>query len=57
MRRKKMCIRDREKIVEANIGTVFEKSDNAIIFPGENYGLHTRVFISSKGTDVYKRQD
>jgi arginyl-tRNA synthetase len=46
-----------EKIVEANIGTVFEKSDNAIIFPGENYGLHTRVFISSKGTTLYEARD
>jgi arginyl-tRNA synthetase len=44
-------------IVEANLGRVFEKSDNAIIFPGENYGLHTRVFINSRGNTLYEARD
>lgn len=44
-------------IVEANIGKVFEKSDGAVIFPGERYGLHTRVFISSRGTTLYESRD
>jgi arginyl-tRNA synthetase len=43
--------------VESRIGTVFEKSGGAIIFPGEKYGLHTRVFISSRGTTLYEARD
>ncbi len=36
-----------KEIVEKNIGPVFTESDGAIIFKGEDYGLHTRVFITS----------
>ncbi len=36
---------------------VFEKSDGAIIFPGEKYGLHTRVFINSAGLPTYEAKD
>jgi arginyl-tRNA synthetase len=32
---------------------VFEKSDGAVIFKGEKYGLHTRVFINSEGFPTY----
>ncbi len=35
----------------------FEKSDGAIIFPGEKYGLHTRVFINSAGLPTYEAKD
>ncbi len=45
------------KIVEQHIGDVFEKSDGAVIFPGEKYGLHTRVFISSRDTTLYEARD
>ena len=45
------------EVVEANIGTVFENSDGAVIFPGEKYDLHTRVFISSRGTTLYEARD
>jgi arginyl-tRNA synthetase len=44
-------------IVEANLGTIFQKSDGAVIFPGENYGLHTRVFINSRGKTLYEARD
>lgn len=47
-----------KEIVEKNIGKVFEKGDNgSIIFRGENYGLHTRVFINSEGIPTYEAKD
>jgi arginyl-tRNA synthetase len=48
-----------KKIVEENIGKVFEESDGAIIFRAEKYDpkLHTRVFISSKGIPIYEAKD
>ncbi len=46
-----------KKIVEDNIGTVFEKSEGAIIFDGEKYGLHKRVFISREGLTTYEAKD
>ncbi|MFA6397564.1 MAG: arginine--tRNA ligase [Candidatus Paceibacterota bacterium] len=46
-----------QKLVEENIGGVFEKSDGAIIFKGENYGLHTRVFINSEGLPTYEAKE
>lgn len=36
---------------------VFEKSDGAIVFDGEKYGLHTRVFINSHGLPTYEAKD
>lgn len=36
---------------------VFEKSKGAIIFPGEKYGLHTRVFINSLGLPTYETKE
>jgi arginyl-tRNA synthetase len=37
---------------------IFEKGDNgAIIFKGEKYGLHTRVFINSEGLPTYEAKD
>jgi len=46
-----------KEIVEKNIGKVFKKSDNAVIFKGENYGLHTRVFINSEGLPTYEAKE
>lgn len=36
---------------------VFEKSDGAVIYRGEKKGLHTLVFITSKGTPTYEAKD
>lgn len=36
---------------------IFEKSDGAIVFPGEQYGLHTRVFVNSKGLPTYEAKE
>lgn len=44
-------------LIEKNIGTVFVESNGAIVFEGENYGLHTRVFISSEGNPTYETKD
>lgn len=37
--------------------TVFEESNGAVIFPGEKYGLHTRVFINSLGLPTYEAKE
>ncbi|MDR1300420.1 MAG: arginine--tRNA ligase [Candidatus Nomurabacteria bacterium] len=36
---------------------VYEDSDGAVIFNGEKYGLHTRVFINSNGIPIYEAKD
>lgn len=36
---------------------IFTESEGAVIFPGEKYGLHTRVFISSKGLATYEAKE
>jgi arginyl-tRNA synthetase len=36
---------------------VFEESQGAIVFKGENYGLHTRVFITSQGLPTYETKE
>lgn len=48
-----------KKIVEKGFKKgVFEKGENgAIIFKGEKYGLHTRVFINSEGLPTYEAKD
>lgn len=46
-------------IVRDNLGKVFEESDGAIIFKGENFDpkLHTRVFITSAGLPTYETKE
>ena len=36
---------------------VFEKSDGAVIFKGERYDLHTRVFLNSDGLPTYEAKE
>lgn len=36
---------------------VFEESDGAVVFKGEPYGLHTRVFINNHGLPTYEAKD
>ncbi len=36
---------------------IFEESEGAIIFRGENYGLHTRVFINKDGLPTYEAKE
>jgi arginyl-tRNA synthetase len=44
--------------VEAQRATgVFKDSGGAVVFEGEPYGLHTRVFINSAGLPTYETKD
>jgi arginyl-tRNA synthetase len=36
---------------------VYQESDGAVVFRGEPYGLHTRVFINSEGLPTYETKD
>lgn len=45
------------EIVKANMGKVFEESDGAIVYKGEQDGLHTRVFVNSVGLPTYETKD
>jgi len=36
---------------------VYTESDGAVVFEGEPYGLHTRVFINSHGLPTYEAKD
>jgi len=46
-----------KKIVMANEGRIFQKSEGAIIFDGEKYGLHKRVFITDDGNPTYEAKE
>jgi arginyl-tRNA synthetase len=45
------------KIVNENVGEVFSKSDGAVIYKGEEKGLHTRVFVNSRGLPTYETKE
>ena len=45
------------KVLEELAAGVYEKSGDAVIFDGEKYGLHTRVFINSEGVPTYEAKD
>ncbi len=46
------------QIVRAHIADgIFEESNGAIIFKGEKFGLHTRVFMNSQGLPTYEAKD
>lgn len=36
---------------------IFEESDGAVVYKGEKKGLHTLVFITSRGTPTYETKD
>ena len=45
------------QLVKDNIGKVFEESEGAVIFKGEKYGLHTRVFINKHNLPTYEAKE
>ncbi len=45
------------KEVRAQIGEVFSESGGAVVFAGEAFGLHTRVFINGEGLPTYEAKD
>ncbi len=46
-----------KEVVEKNVGKVFKDDEGAIIFRGEDYGLHTRVFITKEKNVTYEGKD
>lgn len=46
-----------EGIVRENLKDIFETSDGAIVYKGEQDGLHTRVFINNEGYPTYEAKD
>ncbi|HDQ16713.1 MAG TPA: arginine--tRNA ligase [Candidatus Vogelbacteria bacterium] len=51
------AIRGVELVKEYLAKDIFVFSDQAIIFPGEKYNLHTRVFINSHNLPTYEAKD
>ncbi len=45
------------EVVRAHIGSVFQESEGATIFRGEDVGLHTRVFLNSQGLPTYEAKE
>lgn len=44
-------------VLEQKEKGVYEDSEGAIIFKGEPYGLHTRVFVNKEGLPTYEAKD
>lgn len=44
-------------VLEQKQAGVFKDSDGAVIFEGEPYGLHTRVFVNKSGLPTYEAKD
>lgn len=45
------------EIVKAHMGAIFEESEGAIVYKGEQDGLHTRVFVNNVGLPTYETKD
>ncbi len=45
------------EIVRTHMGSVFQRSDGAVVYKGEKVGLHTRVFINSQGLPTYEAKE
>lgn len=46
-----------DAVLEQKEKGVFSESDGAIVFVGEPFGLHTRVFVNSEGIPTYEAKD
>jgi len=46
-----------QTVLEQKAKGVYEDSDGAVIFKGEPYGLHTRVFVNKEGLPTYEAKD
>lgn len=46
-----------KRLVEQNIGNVFEESEGAVVFPEEKSGIHTRVFLNSQRLPTYEAKE
>jgi arginyl-tRNA synthetase len=46
------------KAVEDGLAkNILERSEGAVVFKGEPYGLHTRVFVNSRGVPTYEAKE
>lgn len=46
-----------ELVKDALARGIFRESEGAVIYPGEEKGLHTLVFLTSKGTPTYEAKE
>lgn len=46
-----------KKLVLDNTPGIFEQSEGAVVYKGEQDGLHTRVFLNSAGLPTYEAKD
>lgn len=46
-----------KELVLANKGKVFEESEGAVVYRGEQDGLHTRVFLNKEGLPTYEAKE
>jgi len=46
-----------QTVLEQKEKGVYKESDGAIIFDGDAYGLHTRVFVNKQGLPTYEAKD
>ena len=44
-------------VLEQKQNGVYKDSDGAVIFDGDSYGLHTRVFVNKEGLPTYEAKD
>jgi len=44
-------------VLEQKANGVYKDSNGAVIFEGEPYGLHTRVFVNAEGLPTYEAKD
>ncbi len=53
-----VCTEPGLKLVNSGLDKgIFENSDGAVVYRGEDKGLHTRVFITSTGLPTYETKD
>ena len=46
-----------KKVLEEKERGVYSESDGAVVFKGEDFGLHTRVFVNKEGLPTYEAKD
>jgi arginyl-tRNA synthetase len=46
-----------DTVLEQRDRGVYKDSDGAVVFVGEPYGLHTRVFVNTEGLPTYEAKD
>jgi len=46
-----------DTVLQQRDNGIYQDSDGAIVFVGEPYGLHTRVFVNTEGLPTYEAKD